>query len=477
MKRTLHIALLSLGVLLAAYAAQAAEPLRVIDAGDASRCEPVGALAKMLEVRACALDFDACPTAPATVRGDRDDAALYVQLIARDGGTWRASCAGDGPKYLHQMGIEALGHLGKTEHLDALLALVPDLAQIGENPRRLLAAALYRIGDARAASAMGQMLDVRAAWPDFKAIAVAGLARWADARGIDWCTQHLGASARPDVAASCVDYLARVKAPDAVKLLSRALTHHTEPALRALGTLGDKAAVSAVRRIAAKAQSTSTRVAAWVTLVQLGDDTYLNRITHALRAPEKLRKARLKKARQRAKRNAKRRKRKRKRSRRRRGRKKTRRAPSRRARRALMNMLNGLDLAHHVAMEITRVTRDDIKVRLDRALWSAARAEFPLRWKAHTHALLALAQRGDAKAIDRVLTELPHATEPIRRAIVSAAGGRGWDAAAPTAQYGAGLIADPRVQAAMLALADDCDTHAQRVAALNAALLIRAAGA
>jgi hypothetical protein len=41
-------------------------------------------------------------------------------------------------------------------------------------------------------------------------------------------------------------------------------------------------------------------------------------------------------------------------------------------------------------------------------------------------------------------------------------------------QFGVGRIADPRVGAAMLALAEDCDTHAQRAAALRAALLIRA---
>ncbi|MGK0359446.1 MAG: tetratricopeptide (TPR) repeat protein [Bradymonadia bacterium] len=464
--------LLALSSLLLALPAHATGPLRIIDAIDSTRCEPVGVLAKMLEVRACALDFNACSTAPATVRGDRDDAALYLSLIARDSGRWQAACPGDGPKYLHQMGIEALGYRGKADHLDALLALLPDLAQLGENSRRLLAAALYRIGDPRAAPAMAQMLELDAAWPDFKAIAVAGLARWVDASGIAWCSQNLGASARSDLAANCADYLARVQAPDAVKLLSRALAHHPEPALRALGTLGDKAAGPAVRRFAAKAQRTSTRVAAWVTLVQLGDDKYLNRITKALRAPSKLRKQRLEKSRKRAKRKKRRRSR-----RRRRSRKKTRRAPSRRARKQLMKMLNSLELAHHIAMEITRVDRDDIRARLDRALWSAARSEFTYRWKAHTYALLALAQRGDTKAIDRVLAELPDATEAIRRAIVATAGGRGWNAAAPTAEFGAGLIADPRVQAAMLALADNCDTHAQRVAALNAALLIRAAGA
>ena len=133
--------------------AHATGPLRVIDAGDSTRCEPVGALARLLEVRACALDFGACATAPATVRRERDDAALYRRLIARDAGVWSAACQGDGPKYLHQMAIEALGYLGDPAHLDALLALMPDLAQLGENPRRLLAAALYRIGDPRAAPA------------------------------------------------------------------------------------------------------------------------------------------------------------------------------------------------------------------------------------------------------------------------------------------------------------------------------------
>lgn len=470
-RRTLPL----LAALLWCASAAHANPLRVIDAGDSVRCEPVGALAQMLKVRACALDFDACEAAPATVGGVRDDAALYLSLIARDGGQWQAACPGDGPKFLHQVGIEGLGHLGKAEHLDALLALVPDLGQLGENARRLLATALYRIGDARAAPAMAQMLELPSAWPDFKAIAVAALARWGDARGTEWCVGHIGADARPDIAASCVDYLARVKAPKAAQLLTGVLAHHPEPALRALGRLGDKSTAAAVRRYAARAQSTRVRVAAWVTLVQLGDDKYLNRITSALRAPEKLRKARIAKARKRAKRAKKRRKRRRRW--RRRKRKKTRRAPSRRARRQLMNMLNSLDLAHRVAMEITRVDRADINARLDRALWSAARAEFPLRWKAHTYALLALAQRGDAKAIDQVLAQLPDATEPIRRAIVATAGGRGWDAQASTATHGAGLIADPRVRAALLTLADDCDTHAQRVAALNAALLIRAAGA
>ena len=239
-----------------------------------------------------------------------------------------------------------------------------------------------------------------------------------------------------------------------------------------MGRLGDPKALPAVRGAIARAQSTELRVAGWVTLVQLGDDKYLGRLIHALNAPSKLRTQRLKDGRARAKRGAKRKARRRGR----RGKRRKQRAPSRRARKQLMNMLNALDLARHVAMQVTRIERADIKDRLDRALWSAANAEFPQRWQAHTYALLALAQRGDAKAIEQVLTVLPDATEPVRRAIVATAGGRGWQAWAPTAEYGAGLIADPRVQAAMLTLADNCDTHAQRIAALNAALLIRAAG-
>lgn len=381
------------------------------------------------------------------------------------------ACPGEGPKFLHQPALRALGYIGQPAHLDVLLPLAGQAHMLGENDRRLLAEALYWIDSPQAAQAMLELLAVEATWTDFKAIAVAGLARWQHPGAIEWCGAQLGSAARDDVAAACAHYLAAVKAPDAVKQLTAALAHHPRAAIRALGTLGDKKAAAAARRFAGSATATELRVAAWVTLVQLGETAYLNRLLRALKGPVKIRADRLKKAARRAKRRAKRKKRRR---RYRRSKRKKKRPPSRRARKRLMTMLNQLDLAHHAAAELARLRDPAHQQAVDRALWKAAKAEFELRWKAHTYALLALAQRGDAKAIEAVLALLPVATEPIRRAIVATAGGRGFGYTLPVELHGAGLIADPRVGAAMLELAEDCDTHAQRAAALRAAVLIRA---
>lgn len=449
--------------------------LYIISDGDVPRCAPMGTLATLLEVPACALDFDACLVAAETVAGTSDHAALYTALVARDDDGWTAACEGDGPKFLHQTGIKALGYLGAKEHVAALLALAPAFAEIGENPRRLLTEALYWIDDPSAAPALLEMLQADIVWADFKPPAIAALGRWNDPRAVGWCATQLNATVPDAVGAACAHYLAQVKAEDARALLSKAIAHHPLAAVRALGHLGDAKAVPAVKRFAATARDTEQKVAAWVTLVQLGEDKYVGRLIKALKGPVKIRTDRLKRAKKRAARRAKRRKRKRRRWRRRSRKKKKRRGPSRRARKRLMNMLNTLDLAHHVAMEVTRIEDPDLKARLDKALWGAAKAEFELRWKAHTYALLALAQRGDDKAIVQVVSLLGEATEPIRRAIVATAGGRGWDYTRSVSEYGAGVVADARLQAAVLGVADDCDTHAQRAAALQAALLIRQA--
>lgn len=453
-------------------AAFAVEPLAITTQGDLTICRPQGPLATLLSSPACRLDFDACESAGPTIAGSQRDSATWLALLARTDDRWTYACAGDGPKFLHQPALRALGYAGQSETLQPLVGLVAQAKALGENDRRLLAEALYWLDDPKAAQAMLDLLRVDAAWPDFKPIAVAALARWQHAGAVEWCSGHLGANARDDIAAACVHYLAAVKAPNALKQISAALAHHPRAAIRALGALGDKKGAAAARRFAGGASATELRVAAWVTLVQLGEEAYLGRLLRALRGPVKIRAERLKKAARRAKR---RKKRKRRRRRYRRRKKKKRRAPSRRARRQLMTMLNQLDLAHHAAVELTRLTGTAHRDKIDRALRKAARAEFELRWKAHTYALLALAQRGDAKAIDAVLKRLPVATQPIRQAIVAVAGGRGWAFTESVEMYGAGLIADPRLGTAMLELAEDCDTHAQRAAALRAALLIRAA--
>lgn len=451
-------------------------PWQIVTDGDVQRCEPVGALAALLEDPACALDFDACAAAGPTILGEHDASALYLALIARDADGWTAACPGDGPRFLHQIGIRALGYLGAKAHVDALLALAPAAAQIGENPRRLLTEALFWIDDPKAAPALAEMLRADVVWPDYKPPAIMALARWGDARAAEWCATQLGASAPDAVAAACAHYLAQVKAKDARSLLSDALAHHPLPAARALGRLGDPEALPAIKRFAATARSNEERVAAWVTQVQLGDEGAVVRLLNALKGPAKVRTDRLESARKRAARRARRKKKpKRRRNWRRTGRSAAPKPLSRGAQKQLMNVLGALDLAHLAAMEITRIERPELKERLDRALWGAAKAEFELRWKAHTYALLALAQRGDAQAVTAVIALLGEAPEPVRRAIVAAAGGPGWDPSLPTAEYGARPIADARLQAALLALAEDCDTHAQRAAALQAALLIRQA--
>ncbi|MEZ4469593.1 MAG: hypothetical protein R3F60_02090 [bacterium] len=385
-------------------------------------CVPQGALAALLaEEPSCALDFNACRAAPAVAAGARlpaDQVDALATLLTRAEGDWAVRCPADGPRYLFQTALTGLAYAGAADRLDVLLALADPavLAVVGENVRRLLAEALVWLGDPRAGPALAAMVALPTGNPDFKPIALFGLGRLRDAGAAGTCQTLLAEDADAAVAVACVHYLAAVKAEGALAALDKASGRHPEAVARALATLGGDEARPLLKRLAASGEL-RVRIAAQVSLLEVGDDTFLGSLTAALQAPERLRRERLERYKKQAKRLKKRKARKG-----RRGRKK-RPAPvaPTRPSKALIKEMAALDLAARVAIECGRVTRPEVADRLDRALWQAARAEYELRWRAHTHALLALAQRGDGSAVARLAEVLAGATDPLR----GAAGGGG----------------------------------------------------
>lgn len=431
-------------------------------------CTPRGALATLLgESPACALDFDACDLALTAARGEPvpdEQVALLADLVARADGQWAARCPGDGPHFLFQTGIKGLAAVGAHVHVDRLLALTApeELGIIGENARRLVAEALYWLGDKAGAPGLTRLVAHPGGNPDFKATALLGLAALGDAGAVGFC------QVPPDdarVAVACLHYVATLRPEGALALIEAGAAEHPEAAARALGTLGDAAAVPLLKRLAAGAEL-PVRLAAQVSLVELGDDTYVGALTAALQAPEKLFKERLERAKKRPKRVKK--------AKPRRGRRRPPpppKPPSPKAMAALMKEVAALDLAVRVAMECGRLTRPH--ERIDHALRVAARVVNDQRPQAHTAALLALAQRGDPQAIQQVAALLVASVDPIRTQLLEGVGALHLEPWLPSLRRGRGVVAHPALLPALATLADDAETHAQRSLALRAGRNVR----
>jgi hypothetical protein len=469
-------------------------------------CTPREPLATLLrDAPSCALDFDACELAMSAARGvpvAPELVEVLVDLVGRAEGQWQARCPGDGPHFLHQTGIKGLASV--EGHLDALLALTTpeELVIIGENSRRLLAETLYWRGEAAAAPGLLRLLAHSGGLPDFKTTALLALTELEDASeravakqreratGPASAAERRGnppdslpfsaaeASAVPFCATPqddapleglCLQYLAVVQAPGALARIEAASAQHSEAAARALGRLGE-AGLPLLKKLAAHPEL-ATRLAAQVSLLELGDETYLGSLVAALQAPEKLFRDRL----ERMKRAPKRAKKPKKTRTSRRGRRPPPppKPPSARVLAAQAKEAQALDLAVRVAMECGHLRRPH--ERLDKALRGAARVINPLRPQAHTAALLALAQRGDLQAIQEVAALLVGSVDPIRTQVLEAVGALALEPWLPSARRGRGVVAHPALVPALATLADDAETYTQRALTLRAMRNVRRA--
>lgn len=455
-----------------------ATPSNLFEVGP-SGCAPRGVLAKLLaEEPACALDFDACRAAPVVAGGTplaSEELDALEALVSWGDGGFTVRCVADGPRFLFQMAIKGLAYSGAKDRLASLLALADPAAlpKVGENVRRLLAEAFVWLDDPRAGPALAALVALPVGNPDFKPAALFALARLGDAAAVPACEAALAEDAER-LGAACAHYLAAVRPEGALATLEKAATRHPEAVARALPAFGADAA-PLLRRLA-QSGDLRVRVAAQVSLVEVGDDTYLGSLTAALQAPERLRRERLERYKKAAKRLKK--KKARQKKRRRRGRDMApviRAAP--RPSKALIKEMAALEQAARVALECGRITRSDVADRLDRALWQAARAEYELRWRAHTNALLGLAQRGDTAAIARLGEVLAGATDPLREALLEGIGALWLEVDAPGDHRGRGVVAAPALLPVLASLADEAETFAQRQLALRAMLAVRTASA
>jgi HEAT repeat protein len=75
--------------------------------------------------------------------------------------------------------------------------------------------------------------------------------------------------------------------------------------------------------------------------------------------------------------------------------------------------------------------------------------EDPKEWKGHTYATIALAQRGDAKAVTALAKLLGSPKEAIRAAVLGAIGGRDLSPGEYWALTGLGYVASPAIATAL----------------------------
>jgi hypothetical protein len=430
--------------------------------GDTPECDLSGKLGALLDApNHCARDLDTCPLARALATGGgREFIDLFgellhlsdrerekVRLDRHSQPPYAASCRlehGTSPSYLDNLAIQGIGYAGATQYAPTLAAIVeagyyPSLDTVRAE---LLVQALWRAGDpGRTGPALVRVLtDSRK--EETRALALQYLTRWRTPAAKPFCMDRLADTTHRDVYVGCLAYLAAVGAKEALPLMERNMEHFGEETVRAMGLLGDASAVPALERYLDRHDGGAMqRAPALVALINLGKESYYTELTESLRGLRAVRTSE--------------------------------RAQMTEAKRAARDTLADEHIAQGAAMESVLLHNPAVTATLDTALREIAMApQVGNKWRPRTYAAIALAQRGDPAGIDLVAAELNGSDEAPRNAILNAiGGGANW----LFHERGLGVVADPKVAAAVIKYLDSEGNQDRRVEAVHALVEIHAA--
>ncbi len=430
--------------------------------GDPPECGLSGKLGALLDApNHCRKDLDTCPLAAALATGGgREYVDLFgellhlsdrerekVRLDRNSQPPYAASCRlnhGASPSYLDNLAIQGIGYAGATQYAPTLAAIV----EAGYYPyfdtvrAELLVQALWRTGDpARTGPVLVRVLaDSRKEEP--RVLALQSLTRWRTPAARPFCMDRLADTMHQDVYVGCLAYLAAVGAKEALPLMERNMDRFGDETARAMGLLGDTSAVPALERYLDRHDGGAMqRAPALVALINLGKESYYTELTESLRGLRAVRTSE--------------------------------RAQLTEAKRASRETLADERIAQRAAMESVLLHNPDLTATLDTALREIAMApQVGNQWRARTYAAIALAQRGDPAGIDLVAAELNGPDEAVRKTLLNAVGGGAnwlfWE-------RGLGVVADPRVEAAVIKYLDSEGNRDLRVEAVHALVEIHAA--
>jgi hypothetical protein len=435
---------------------------------DGVTCKPIGVLKELTQDKyKCypAAGAEKCGASLDAVKGKLDSKMLdlFADLLKTDGAAkpaylYAAGCKDlGGAEFAEFLAVGGIGYAKDAAHIDALVALgaPANLASMGGEARAQLIASLGRFGEPQKAKILPVLKNALAAsgrMLDFKKNALKLMARFGSDDGVTYCLDVLKQGNDKDVSKVCAWYLAERKAAGAEAILVQRYEDDKLSYGRALGLLGAKSAVGALKAEYEKNAGSVTAVTATVALLNLGDKSYdyAADLVAMIQGKRPLSiKDRAKKAEE------------------------------------LAAKKKGADtkwqtreeetqeeVARAAAIESTFAIDAGAAKKIDDALKATAKRS---EWvKASAFASSALGQRGDKSAIADLIKLLSGSKKEAREIAVNALGAR-YDVPEAFLEYVGrkGVVADASVPAALLTYIENESDEAARIRALVAAGAVR----
>jgi hypothetical protein len=378
----------------------------------------------------CYIKLDECKASFDALTGklDPEMAQLFADLAQIDPAAPKASfvntCPGDGPEFVESLAIRGLGYLRNPANAKTLQTIVEGerAKAIGPGLRTEVTEALHFMGSKDAAEASYKnLLSVTSMDPEYKDLILWDLARWNSDAGVEFCQAALTDDGQKKTHDACIFYLGMRKTTAAIPLLQRGFEKKEIVTLHAYGQMGDKALLKDIQAYleAKDGQPGRTRIPALVAAANYGDKKALAELLTWAAGKKPMSKKDQEKAAKAKKKPAK------------------------------TDEKVDPEFIMYAAMESLLLTDADAIKQMNKALQTAAASKDEKAWKGFVYATVALAQRGDAKAIAAVGELINHTKEDIRNAAISAVGGREADVGEYWYFAGKGYIADASIVAAL----------------------------
>lgn len=424
-------------------------------------CKPTGVLQELVSTKYKCYGPggpDKCVASLDAAKGTLD--AKYIELFGdllktdATGFLYASGCKDfGGADFIHTVAVGGIGYAKAAGKLDALIALgsPASLGTMGGQPRSELIASLGRFGDAQKAKiipVLKNALATKGSMLDFKKNSLKLLARFGSDDGVAYCLDVLKQGNDKDVTKVCAWYLAERKHAAAAPLLVKGYEDNKTVFGRALGLLGSKDGVEALKADYEKNAGSATALTSTVALLNIGDKSYdyaadlvqLLQGKRPLSLKDRAKKADEIKA---AKKNA---------------------AEKWQKREDETQE----DVARAAAIESTYATDAGAAKKIDEALRATMKKT---DWaKASAFAASALAQRGDKTAIAELVKMLSSSKKETREIVINAFGAR-YDIPEAFLEYVGrkGVVSDATVPPALFKFIESESNEATRVQALIAA--------
>ena len=377
----------------------------------------------------CYIKLDECKASLDTLTGkiDPEMVQLFADLSEIDPKGPKASfvngCPGDGPAFVESLAVRGVGYTRDTKHAKLLQTLVEGerAKNIGPGWRSDVTEALHFMGSKEAAEASyTNLLGVKSQDPEYKDIILWDFARWNSDAGVAFCQEALVDDSQKKTHDACILYLGARKTTAAIPILQRNFEKKTHVTLHAYSLMGDKALLKDIQTYLddKDGQPGRVRIPALVAAANYGDKEALKELLTWASGKKPMSKKDKEKA-----------------------------AKAKKPPKADDKV--DQEFIMFASMESLLLTDKGAIDQMNKALQAAAAKKDEKAWKGFLYPTVALAQRGDKKAIAAVAELINHNKEDIRNAAISAVGGREADEGEYWYFAGNGYVADKSIAEAL----------------------------